>query len=102
MIRTVISLQPDAKAWLDDHARQTGRSMTDLVREAVERYRVEQTDARRPSRTELLERTRGSWQHGDGLAWQRAMRAKWDDRLASAPTVDTAYTVARRPRRTRR
>jgi hypothetical protein len=103
MIRTVISLAPDAKAWLDDQARETGRSMTDLVREAVERYRVDQTAARRPSREQLLARTRGTWTNGDGLAWQRAIRADWDHRPSGAPAADPrdapAAARARRPKR---
>lgn len=42
MVRTLISLDPEDKAWLDDNARETGRTMTAVVREAVSRYRSSQ------------------------------------------------------------
>ena len=60
MVRTVISLDPEEKAWLDEKARATGKSMTSVVREAVSRYRAQ--DARRsaPSLKALLERTAGT------------------------------------------
>jgi hypothetical protein len=28
----------------------------------------------------LLERTRGIWKRGDGLAWQKKLRGEWDKR----------------------
>lgn len=29
---------------------------------------------------ELLALTAGTWKHGDGLAWQAALRGEWDER----------------------
>lgn len=80
MVRTVISLDPEDKAWLDDKARETGNTMTSVVREAVSRYRAQDAKRGSPSLKTLLERTSGIWKHGDGLAWQKKMRAEWDKR----------------------
>ena len=72
MVRTVVSLDPEDKAWLDGKARETGKSMTAIVREAVARYRADDARRRKAPLAVLLERTSGIWKHGDGLAWSSA------------------------------
>ncbi|MCC7272383.1 MAG: ribbon-helix-helix protein, CopG family [Alphaproteobacteria bacterium] len=78
MVRTVISLDPEEKAWLDRKARETRRPMTAIVREAVARYRAEESRRRKPALPALLDQTSGMWKHGDGLAWQVGLRREWD------------------------
>lgn len=78
VVRTVISLDPEDKAWLDRKSRETGKSMTALVREAVSRYRSEDSKRRKSSLSDLLEKTSGSWKRGDALSWQKKMRDEWD------------------------
>lgn len=39
MVRTVISLDPDDKRWLDSKAREEKVAMTEVVRRAVKHYR---------------------------------------------------------------
>lgn len=80
MVRTVISLDPEDKAWLDGRARETGKTMTSVVRDAVNLYRSQEAKRRSPPLKTVLERTRGMWKHGDGLAWQKKMRSEWDKR----------------------
>lgn len=63
-IRTVISLDPEDKAWLDRKSQETGKSMTALVREAVSRYRTEDSKRRKSSQA-------------DALSWQKKMRDEW-------------------------
>jgi hypothetical protein len=79
MIRTLISLDPDDKAWLDRRAEEENVTMTQIVRTAVRRYR-EEVDARTalPSFEELLARTSGLWPAGDGLAYQQGLREEWE------------------------
>lgn len=74
MVRTVISLEPADKTWLDRKAREEGVSMTELVRRAIRRLRA---DERTPSLSELLERSRGTWQGADGLEHQQRLRGAW-------------------------
>jgi len=78
-IRTIISLDPEQKAWLDGLARETGKSMTAIVREALAAYRAEQVRQRKPALEDLLSQTGGTWKKGDGLTWQRRLRDEWDD-----------------------
>lgn len=79
MIRTIVSLDPEDKAWLDRKARQERTPMTRLVQRAIKRLRTE--SEANPSRFELLLReTSGLRDFGDGLAYQRKLRGEWDKR----------------------
>ena len=78
MVRTVISLDPEEKAWLDNKARELGKPMTAVVRDAVTLLRLEDARRAEPPLEELLARTRGIWKRGDGLAWQKNLRAEWE------------------------
>ncbi len=76
MVRTVISLEEEEKAWLDRKAEQEDVSMTEVVRRAVRRYREESE----LSVHRLLEKTSGIWSGEDGLSYQRRIRDEWHDR----------------------
>lgn len=73
MTRTIISLDPEDKQWLERTAQAQGVPMARLVREAIRRMR-QQEDV---SLEELLRQTSGLWRRGDGLAWQRRLRKEW-------------------------
>jgi hypothetical protein len=73
MTRTIISLNPQDKAWLDRKARKDGVAMTQVVREAVRRMRQQEEI----SFEQLLNGTAGIWRKGDGLAWQKKLRKQW-------------------------
>jgi predicted kinase len=75
MVRTVISLDPEDKRWLDRKAKEERTTMTEVVRRAIRMMREEEE---KPSFREILERSRGTWKHGDGLEYQIRMRKEWD------------------------
>jgi hypothetical protein len=77
MIRTLISLDPEDKLWLDRKAEEEKVSMTQLVRNAIRRYR-EDCEAAHPTLDRLLEETSGLLQGEDGLAIQLRLREEWD------------------------
>lgn len=79
MIRTIISLDPEDKAWLDRKARQERTPMTRLVRRAIQRMRQE-SEAKPSAFDRLLRETSGLRKFGEGLAYQRKMRREWDRR----------------------
>lgn len=79
MIRTIVSLDPDDKAWLDRKARQERMPMTRLVRRAIQRMRQE-SEAHPAGFERLLLETSGLRKSGDGLAVQRKLRGEWDKR----------------------
>lgn len=73
MIRTIISLEPEDKAWLERKAEAAGVPVTELVRQAIRRMRREED----VSFEKVLKQTRGLWRKGDGLAYQRRAREEW-------------------------
>jgi hypothetical protein len=80
VVRTIISLDPEEKAWLDDKARRSGKPITAVVREALARYRAQDGRRNKPPLAILLDNTRGIWKRGDGLARQKKLRGEWDKR----------------------
>lgn len=79
MVRTIVTLDPEDKEWLDRRARAESVSMAQLIRQAVRRYRRE-TEAGEPDFDALLRKTSGLWTKGDGLDWQRRIRDEWAER----------------------
>ncbi len=79
MIRTIISLDPEDKLWLDRAARRERVPMTRLVRRAIRRMRQAQ-EANPEGFDRLLHDTGGLSKTGDGLATQRRLRAEWSKR----------------------
>jgi hypothetical protein len=75
MVRTIISLDEDDKAWLDARAHELGVPMTQLIRTAVRLLRAQ--PAGEPTTSELIDRTRGVWREGDGFDYQERLRDEW-------------------------
>lgn len=80
MPRTIISLPDGDKTWLVRQASSQQVPMTELVRRAVRKYRQRHGNGRSRRLTKLLDRTRGSWKHGDGLRYQSDTREEWEQR----------------------
>lgn len=74
MIRTIINLPDDDKAWLDHVAHTKGVSMTEVVRLAVQHFRRSQAESQYHI---LLQQTVGLWEAGDGLDFQNQLRSEW-------------------------
>jgi len=77
MIRTVVSLEKEDKAWLDRRAAQEHVTMTEIVRRAVRRMR-EDCASSPEAFDALLRETAGLWERGDGLSYQAKLRTQWD------------------------
>lgn len=76
MIRTVISLDPEDKQWLDRKAKESQTTLAALIRQAVKQMR-RQEEAKSPSFEQLLKSTKGLWKGGDGLVYQESIRDEW-------------------------
>jgi hypothetical protein len=79
MIRTIVSLDPEDKAWLDRKARQERTPMTRLVQRAIKQLRSK-SESNPTGFDRLLRETSGLKKFGDGLAVQRKLRGEWDKR----------------------
>ncbi|HTC19942.1 MAG TPA: ribbon-helix-helix domain-containing protein [bacterium] len=74
--RTIISLDAEDKHWLDQKAKETHQTMTQVVREAVAEYRAK--SEKKLSFKELLDQTSGIWPHSeDALEYVRKIREEW-------------------------
>ena len=78
MIRTIISLDPEDKLWLDRKAEEEKVTMTEIVRQAIRRYR-EEIETASPSLDRLLAETSGLWPREDGLDYQQRLRQEWEE-----------------------
>lgn len=78
MPKTLVNLDSEDKAWLDQEARRRKQPMTELVRQAVRSFRLREQNRGRPDLADVLHRTAGLWRQGDALAWQRRLRDEWD------------------------
>jgi hypothetical protein len=76
MVRTVVSLEESDKRWLDERAAAEGVPMTEMIRRAVRLLR-RQSRRQTPGLDDLLDRTVGVWERGDGLEYQRKTRREW-------------------------
>jgi hypothetical protein len=73
MTRMILSLDDRDKAWLERKAAEQGVSMASVVRLAVRTLQTTEES----SLKDLLDETRGIWKSGDGLKYQRRLRAEW-------------------------
>lgn len=75
MVRTQIYLTEAERQALRSLSRRTGRTQSQLVREAVDRFIAQ---AERVDRRSLLKQMRGLWQKRDDLLDLGALRQEFD------------------------
>lgn len=63
-----VAVQIDYEDWLE------------IERMLEEMHKAEEARTGKSRFKELLEKTRGTWKHGDGLEYQIRLREEWDDR----------------------
>lgn len=78
-MRTIVTLNPTDKKWLDKTAKKESVPMAEIIRRAIRQYRTETEARKAPSLEELLQQTGGLWNQGDGLEFQRKIRKGWED-----------------------
>ena len=80
MSKTSVSLPDEDKTWLARQASVQRVPISELVRRAVREYRKRHGNGRSGRLAELLDSTRGTWKHGDGLRYQSRTREAWEQR----------------------
>jgi hypothetical protein len=74
--KTLITLSAEDKRWLIEYSRAHGISMAEAVRRGIHNLKIRE---RQNLYAALLKRTRGLWQKGDGLNYQKTIRAEWHE-----------------------
>jgi len=75
MVRTQIYLTEQEREALSTISEQTGRTQSDLIREAVDRLLA---GFKGRDRLSLLRKARGLWKNREDLPDFRALRKEWD------------------------
>jgi len=75
-MRTVVDIPKEERAWLDKKAKEKGVSMAEALRQTLRADRL--AEQKQAEFKRLSDKVFGSWTQGDGLAYQRKLRAEWD------------------------
>lgn len=78
MLRTIISLDANEKAWLDQEAAIENVSMAEVVRKAIRFYRLSLKAQKSTHMDDILKKTAGIWKKEDGLTYQEKIREDWE------------------------
>ncbi|OPX18965.1 MAG: hypothetical protein BZ151_11780 [Desulfobacca sp. 4484_104] len=73
--RIIITLSEADKRWLDGYAQAHKISVSEAVRKGLAILRRQGSQ---DTYSQLVEKTKGIWHQGDGLAYQQALRSEWD------------------------
>ncbi|OGP69870.1 MAG: hypothetical protein A2Y80_09745 [Deltaproteobacteria bacterium RBG_13_58_19] len=73
--RIIITIQDDDKLWLEGYSKVHKISVAEAIRQGIGQLKKNQ---RHQTYQKLVERTCGLWKKGDGLAYQKKMRAEWE------------------------
>jgi hypothetical protein len=79
MVRTQIYLTEDEKEALQSISKETGKTQTELIRTAIERFII---DVEPRDRLSLLRQARGIWRDRTDLPDFRELRRELDGRVA--------------------
>jgi hypothetical protein len=72
--RTIITLSEEDKLWLESYSSVHGVSLAEAIRQGIRRLKEAE---RQETYRALVDNTRGIWDKGDGLTYQRKTRSDW-------------------------
>lgn len=73
--RIIISIPDEDKLWLEGYSKVHKISVAEAIRQGIDQLKRAK---RQQTYRQLVENTRGIWQKGDGLAYQKKLRAEWE------------------------
>ena len=73
--RTIITLPEEDKLWLESYSKAYRISVAEAIRQGIKR--LKESMAQNTYNT-LVQNTRGVWAKGDGLEYQKRIRAEWE------------------------
>jgi hypothetical protein len=73
--RTIITLSEEDKRWLESYSRLNRVSVAEAIRQGIRKLKEAELFENYQT---LVQRTKGLWKKGDGLNFQKKIRAEWD------------------------
>ena len=73
--RTIITIPEEDKRWLESYSSLHRVSVAEAIRQGIRR--LKEAELHENYRT-LVQNTKGIWKKGDGLTYQKKIRAEWD------------------------
>jgi hypothetical protein len=73
--RTIITLSEEDKRWLESYSRLNRVSVEEAIRQGIRKLKEAELFENYQT---LVQRTKGLWKKGDGLNFQKKIRAEWD------------------------
>jgi Mor family transcriptional regulator len=73
--RIIISIPDEDKLWLEGYSKVHQISVAEAIRQGIDQLKKAN---RQQTYRQLVEKTRGVWKKGDGLAYQEKLRAEWE------------------------
>jgi hypothetical protein len=76
-VRTIITLSEEDKRWLESYSSLHNVSVAEAIRQGIRTLKELELQENYKA---LVKNSRGLWKKGDGLAYQKNIRAEWDSR----------------------
>lgn len=74
--RIIITLSDEERLWADGYSQAHNISVAEAIRQGLAILRRQEG---LQAYQRLVEKTRGMWRQGDGLAYQQAIRSEWKE-----------------------
>ena len=75
--RTIITLSEEDKRWLESYSNLNRVSVAEAIRQGIRK--LKEAELFENYRT-IVKNSKGLWKKGDGLDYQKAIRAEWNSR----------------------
>ena len=76
-VRTIITLSEKDKKWLESYSSLHHMSVAEAIRRGIKKLKEAEYYETYQS---LVLNSKGLWKRGDGLAYQKQMRAEWNSK----------------------
>lgn len=73
--RTIITISEEDKRWLESYSSLNKVSVAEAIRQGIRKLKEAELFENYQT---LVQRTRGLWKKGDGLTFQKKIRAEWN------------------------
>ena len=73
--RTIITLSEEDKRWLESYSNLNRVSVAEAIRQGIRKLKEAELIENYQT---LVQRTKGLWKKGDGLDFQKKIRAEWN------------------------